>query len=105
MSWGKGQLEKDFAEVGIYPVYFEDNTECQKVDTILIDSIKEKVEEEKFEYYNYNFPTDGQIKTLNFITTYTEIVFKGFTKEQANKFIATYLDYAKEQRLERLASV
>lgn len=48
-------------------------------------------------YYNYNFPTDAQVKALRFITMHTAIIFEGSTKEEARVFISENMEYAREE--------
>ncbi len=93
MGWAKDAFENELAKAGIFPIREQDNySYCNNKVEKTKKSNKVKV------YYQYDFPTEAQIRALNFITTYTGIIFEGSTKKEARDFISEYIEYAREEQ-------
>lgn len=96
MGWASEALERDLAKAGIYPVNINSCSGCSYSSN---SSNSQTVKKKNYRrYYEYDFPTEAQVRALNFITTYTGVVFEGTTKGEARIFIAEYMDYAKEEK-------
>lgn len=106
MGWANDTLTNDFARVGIFPLgsSTSNSRSVSSNSSSYAHYTKEKQSQpqpkRKVRYYNYDFPTEAQIRALNFITTYTGVVFEGKTKKEAIDFIGEYMDYAKEEKEE-----
>lgn len=91
MGWAKDAFERELANSRILPV---NNSYGGGYDSPPPRKPRKKI----LRYYNYDFPTEAQVRALNFITTYTGVVFEGTTKMEAREFINEYIDYAKEEK-------
>ena len=92
MGWAKDSFERELARSGIFPINYSSEGGNNRPTT------SNKPKKRYREYFQYDFPTDAQVRALNFITTYTGLIFEGSTKGEAREFISEYLDYAKEEK-------
>ena len=93
MGWAKDAFERELAKSYIFPVNSNSGSSYNSVSCT-----PSKPKKNYRRYYQYDFPTEAQVRALNFITTYTGVVFEGSTKSEAREFISEYMDYAKEEK-------
>lgn len=81
MGWAKDSFDSELGRARILPMRSNEYIEY---------SVRPKLY-----YYNYDFPTEAQVRALQFITMYTGKIFEGKTKNEAKIFIKDNIEKAK----------
>jgi hypothetical protein len=89
MGWANDAFTNELARSGIFPMRSEEIGNCR-------ETVRKTIKK-AMKTYNYDFPTEAQVRALHFITKNTGVIFEGRTKNSARDFINEYMDYAREE--------